>query len=968
MKTFLEYVAEDIIRKYGSNLAHTAVIFPNKRARLFFNEYLAKAVNGPMWSPAYLTISELFRKHSDKVVADPIKLVCDLHKTFVEVTGMTESLDHFYSWGQIMLADFDDIDKNMADASLVFKNVRDIHELDDITYLTTEQKEMLKHFFTNFSDDKQSELKKRFLSLWQHFHDIYLSFNRRLADNNEAYEGALYREVASNDDIDFGYERYIFVGFNLLQTVEQRVFSRLKKEGRAVFYWDFDKYYMSINGIQNEAGHYISKYLSEYPNALDSDNDYIYGNFNKPKKITYISAPTENVQASYSRQWLEQDNRLDGGRETAIVLCNEQLLQAIVHNIPDKAEKVNITTGYPLAQSPFCSLLTMIISLRNEGLRKSNASFKLRYVNRLLKHPYISYITANSKELLEEINGENRQYFVRPDVLSRDEGTRTLFTIPADNTLPSSASLLRWLSDILCIVASNAKETDDNFFHESLFRVFTIVNRLLGLVNSGDLTVDVKTMQRLLSQIIQTSSIPFHGEPAEGIQYMGVLETRNLDFKHLLLLSCNEGNMPKGVNDTSFIPYSIRKANGLTTIDNKVAIYAYYFYRLMQRAEDITIVYNSTADLTSTGEMSRFMLQMLIESNHCICRKTIVSGAVSMKRKPAEIEKNAKVMDILRKRFDIQYNPKSKRPLLTPTSIATYCRCQLRYYYTYVLGLRDIKDKEEETIDNVAFGNVFHHSAEEIYKRMLNNGNVLSQQAFDEVLKSKNYILGIVQKMFDEVVYNVKNHQYRPEYNGLELINIRVIVSYIEQLLRIDRDMAPIKIKSLEMTVKESIEVRMGDTGQKFQSTIGGDIDRLDELTDKNGYRRIRVVDYKTGSSKMNASLKDVGEIFEPMKISSHSDYYMQTIIYSNIVRHSSQLNDKDLPVSPALLFIQHANTNPILLLDKKPIVDVKDIEVDFRKGLSNLLAEMFDPALTFKPTEDPKRCENCPYKKMCGK
>ena len=401
MKTFLEYVAEDIIRKYGSNLAHTAVIFPNKRARLFFNEYLAKAVNGPMWSPAYLTISELFRKHSDKVVADPIKLVCDLHKTFVEVTGMTESLDHFYSWGQIMLADFDDIDKNMADASLVFKNVRDIHELDDITYLTTEQKEMLKHFFTNFSDDKQSELKKRFLSLWQHFHDIYLRFNRRLADNNEAYEGALYREVASNDDIDFGYERYIFVGFNLLQTVEQRVFSRLKKEGRAVFYWDFDKYYMSINGIQNEAGHYISKYLSEYPNALDSDNDYIYGNFNKPKKITYISAPTENVQASYSRQWLEQDNRLDGGRETAIVLCNEQLLQAIVHNIPDKAEKVNITTGYPLAQSPFCSLLTMIISLRNEGLRKSNASFKLRYVNRLLKHPYISYITANSKELLE---------------------------------------------------------------------------------------------------------------------------------------------------------------------------------------------------------------------------------------------------------------------------------------------------------------------------------------------------------------------------------------------------------------------------------------------------------------------------------------------------------------------------------------------------------------------------------------
>lgn len=243
-KTFLEYVAEDIIGKYGTDLSRIAVVFPNKRAALFLNEHLARIAGQPIWSPAYITISDLFRQHTDLKTADPIKLICDIHKSFTKCTGIDETLDHFYGWGQLLLADFDDIDKNMADADSIFCNLKDIHELDDISYLDNEQKEMLARFFANFSDDIDSELKKRFLSLWSHFGDIYHDYNRRLTEQGIGYEGAIYRKVVSEETLQMKYDKYLFVGFNLLQKVERVLFSRLMKEGKAKFYWDFDEYYM----------------------------------------------------------------------------------------------------------------------------------------------------------------------------------------------------------------------------------------------------------------------------------------------------------------------------------------------------------------------------------------------------------------------------------------------------------------------------------------------------------------------------------------------------------------------------------------------------------------------------------------------------------------------------------------------------------------------------------------------------
>ena len=392
-KTFLEYVAEDIIGKYGTDLSRIAVVFPNKRAALFLNEHLARIAGQPVWSPAYITISDLFRQHTDLKPAATKKLICDIHKSFTKCTGIDETLDHFYGWGQLLLADFDDIDKNMADADSIFCNLKDIHELDDISYLDDEQKEMLKRFFANFSDDIESELKKRFLSLWSHFGDIYHDYNRRLTEQGIGYEGAIYRKVASEETLHLKYDKYLFVGFNLIQKVERVLFSRLMKEGKAKFYWDFDEYYMPTARAQQSASvpnntASFAAYLTDFPNELDNTDRDIYANMRRPKRIRFISSPTENAQARFASNWLLENERYKAGRKTAVVMCDESILLPIMHSLPPEADKVNITSGFPLAMTPVASLVMLLFDLYTLGLRKKGTAFNPHYLKKLMAHPY----------------------------------------------------------------------------------------------------------------------------------------------------------------------------------------------------------------------------------------------------------------------------------------------------------------------------------------------------------------------------------------------------------------------------------------------------------------------------------------------------------------------------------------------------------------------------------------------------
>lgn len=993
MKTFLKYVARDILEKYGNNLSDIAIVFPNKRAALFLNESLARLTDHPIWSPSYITISDLFRKHSTLKIGDPIKLVCDLHKTFVACTGIDETLDHFYGWGQLLITDFDDVDKNMAEAEKLFANLSDIHELDDISYLTEEQKVLIRKFFSNFNDDHNSELKKRFLQLWSHFLDIYQQFNQRLEEQGLAYEGALYRKVVNDENIKFQHKKYLFVGFNMMQVVEQKLCDRLMKEGKAHFYWDYDDYYMQNN---HEAGHYIREYLKYYPNELNDmpphDLREIYHNFDNSKDITYISASTENIQARYVNQWLKEKNRYKFGKKVAIVLADEGLLQSVIHSLPTNEDikslpdysendqlSYNITLGYPLQQTPFYSLLQHLIKLQGIGHPKHSNNYRLHYVLMALRHPYTRYISQNYSKLLSALD-EQKQFYPTRQFLSMDgdEGLSLLFKDLGETASENEYNLrlIQYLLDILKTIGVNSKEQDDPLFQESLFRTYTLLNRLQELIQTGNLVVDSITLERLMQQLIQSTSIPFHGEPAEGIQIMGVLETRNLDFEHILVLSCNEGKLPKGVNDASFIPYSLRKAYGLTTVDNKVAIYAYYFHSLLQRSRDITLCYNNATEDGQSGEMSRFMLQLLVESHHDINRSSLVAGQSTIRPTYDAIEKKQNTFIQLK-----------NLKMLTPTFLNTYLRCEKQFYYKYVEGLIEPDEIDEDEVDNKVFGNIFHRAAELFYQGLASNNAlttdnkgklkltrpiVITREQLEQALKDESLVYRLVDQAFREELFKVSAAGYRPKYNGLQLINKEVIARYIRQLITIDMRQAPFTILGLELVVKTGIEVETSIG--KLSLTIGGFIDRLDAVAangnanGKNLAERIRVIDYKTGRISTTHP-KALDEVFNPSMLNKHTDYYLQSMLYSIIVKHNKDLNPGQEPVSPGLLFIQNAGAedyDPTLKMGKELISSIDVYEEEFMKQLKVLIANIFDKDLPFRPTDDKHRCEYCPYAALC--
>lgn len=949
MNSFLHYIAVDIIDKYGTDLSHIAIVFPNKRAALFLNEELAKNAQKPVWAPTYLTISELFRKYSNLMVGDPIKLVCELYKSYIEITGKDETLDHFYDWGRLLISDFDDIDKNMADADKVFANIADLHELDDISYINDEQKEILKTFFSNFTDGHNTKLKELFLSLWNKLGEIYHDYRQRLRSEGIAYEGMLYRDVADKGLMQTEFDKYLFIGFNMLQSVERTLFSNIKNEGKADFYWDYDYYYKD-----KEAGRYITNYIKIFGDSFSQEKRHeIFDNFKKEKEITFVKSKTENMQARYVDTWLRENGRYKDGKRTAIVMCDEGILQSIVHCIPDEVENINITTGYPLSQTPIASFISQILDLHITGVRQ-DGSYRFSYIKSVLSHPYSERLSSGSHELLSRLRSEKNAYPTTAE-LSADENLSMLFKKTNDNV-----DLLTILTKILSIIVS---KDDSPLYQESIFKIYTIVNRLLGLIMEGDLNIDMITLQKLIKQLITSTSIPFHGEPVMGIQVMGVLETRNLDFDHILLLSCNEGNMPKDIRDSSFIPYSIRKAYGLTTVDNKVSIFSYYFYRLLQRAKDITILYNNSTENGNRGEMSRFMLQLMVESNQDIQLKTLHSGQNIRRATTSAIEKSESVMNKL-------HSIKS----LSPTAINKYLRCPLQFYYNYICDIHEPDEDLDDGLTNRAFGNVFHHVCEEIYKDSCQTGQTVTAEKITKLMEKSN-IQRIVDKMFQREIYGDDEKRWKKiNYNGMQLINREVIIRYVTHLLEIDKQLTPFSILGLEKGVYMPVEIRPDDSGNIHKIRVGGSIDRLDIVTDaETGQRCIRVIDYKTGAKDIVRTPSSIDEIFDPSEFGGdkHPDYYLQSMLYSVIIRNDKHINPASSPVSPALLFIQRTfgdKYDPTIIIGKQKVRDIQEYATAYISKLQSLITEIYSPNKQFVPTEDTSRCRTCPYRSLCGK
>lgn len=957
METFLKQVAHDLYNKTEGNFTKVAIVFPNKRASLFFNEYLAQKSDRPIWSPTYVSISELFRQSSDLSIADPIKLVCDLYKVFQKATGSKETLDDFYFWGEMLIADFDDADKNMADTHALFSNLKDLNELmDNYDFLEEGQKEALSQFFHNFSINQVTELKQRFISMWNVLGDIYTEYKALLESQSIAYEGMLYRQVIEQLDVEaLPYNKYIFVGFNVLNKVEHTLFKKLNEAGKAMFYWDYDTFY--LNKTPHEAGEFIRRNLRDFPSELPAS---FFDNLNQPKEVTFIESPTENGQVRYLPQWI-RENLTSQEKETAVVLCNEALLQPVLHALPDNVKHINITMGFPLSQTPAYSFVNALMELHTSGYNPNNGRYLFAEVISVLKHPYTRQLSPEAEKLEQNLTRDNR-FYPLPSELKQDNVLELLFT-PRRNNLDLCSMLSEALKEVAVIYqqqASSHSDAFDQLYRESLFKTYTLVNRFHTLIESKELNVQAGTFQRLLTRVMSSSSIPFHGEPAIGMQVMGVLETRNLDFRHLIMLSVNEGQLPKAGGDSSFIPYNLRKAFGMTTIDHKIAVYAYYFYRLMQRAEKVTLVYNTATDGINRGELSRFMLQFLIEWGYPVLRKQLEAAQSPQDSTPIIIEKTPDVMERMKSVFDIRNNPKT---LISPSALNCYLDCPLKFYYKYV-ALLSAPDEVTADIDSAKFGSIFHYAAEHIYKDLTAHGKLISKENLETLLKDEVRLQTYVDNGFKELFFNLPQNE-QPEYNGIQLINSAVIVKYIQQLLRNDLRYAPFTFVGSEQRIFENIEIYT-PTGD-IQSRIGGIIDRIDSKGES-----LRIVDYKTGGDADTPA--NVQSLFIPDK--KRSNYVFQTFLYASIVcKKLREKNDSRL-VAPALLYIHRAaseNYSPVIQMGeprkpKEPVDNFAQYEGDFRENLKTLLEDIFNPDISFTQTEIEDKCAYCDFRALCKK
>ena len=910
MTPFLKLVADDLLRKIGTDLSRTVLVFPNRRAGLFLNEYLAQGI--PVWAPRYQSITELFASFSPFSLADSIGSVCRIHRIYARLTGSNESLDSFYGWGERLLADFDDVDKNLADPESLFINVRDYNNLD-YTFeeaFTEEQRHALRRFLVDLHDTDTSRLRQRFYALWGNMLPIYNTLNAELAAEGLAYEGALYRNVVqqlSDGTLQLpdNADTYVFVGFNVLDAVEHRLFSLLRDAGKARFYWDYDVAYCETDGgMPSEAGLFLKDNLQTFGNELPPS---VFNNLLDGKDITFVAAPTENAQAFSVAPWLSHTLQEYGGdpRRTAVVLCNEDLVEPVLHAIPEQVSKLNFTKGFPLSHTPAYTLIARELALTSTSKKKTN------------------------EELLE---------LLAERVHTEAEKADMRLQPTANTQLPENAPWLRLL------------------YIESYYQTYTLLERFRALVSENLLTVEPTTLRRLLLQVLRKATVPFHGDPVEGIQIMGVLETRNLDFDNLLLLSVNEGKMPHPPGTNSFIPYPLRKAYGLTDIEKQGAVYAYYFYRLIQRARHIRMMYNCTSSKSHMAEMSRFMRQMLLSGRFEITSLTLSAPQDAIKEQPITADKPQGLLSLLNPPADDL--PHGVRPL-SPSALNKYLDCPLKFYFSRLHRLQ-IPDPATDDIQNKTFGDLFHKAAELLYQDVADATGRVSPSVLKKFLDGADpfHQLSLyVERAFTEL---------RIPRNEVAAITAE---EYLRNLVRYDARQHELQIIALERTFSIALQVRLSDH-QTGTIHVGGCIDRLDCITDpQTGRRIVRVVDYKTGEKVEDAS--SMAKVFTPAE--KRPKHLLQTFLYALAVREQlPQLGFADADVACALFYPHQATGSdyePYISFKKQPVRAFNDeMAEEFRLMLTEHIEQLLDEQTPFRQCENETGCKNCDYRSLCGK
>ena len=978
MKPFLYQVASLFYSKYGAEVSRLAFVFPNRRTGLFFQKYLSEVSEKPLFSPTILTINDLFVQLSGKQTADRISMLFKLYDIYLSHSGSSETFDEFLYWGEMLLNDFDDIDKYMADARMLFTNVTDLREIEnDFSFLSPEQIAAIRTFWSSFYPKGDTPNQEQFLAVWQILYALYTDLREALAAEGRGYEGMIFREVVEqmerNECCDLPYTKVVFVGLNALSVAEERFLSELQKREIADFYWDYAS--PKVTDPDNKASYFVERNLRRFPSQLIVESGELKvenenGNsdakqlstFNSQlstPKIEVIGIPSGIGQAKQVCSILnelckEDEMSAEEALRTAVILPDEHLLIPVLNAIPEQIRRINVTMGYPLAGTPVASLMEYILALqKNIRYVDRRPVFYFRDVLPILNHRYISTTSPEVVSNLVKDISENNKIHISYDDLNQTPLLSILFT-PVTEVEMFSDYLINVLQELNRVMTlqtgeeeEDATQRTNDLEQEFIFHYFTTVNRMKEVMQEANVRMKIDTYFRLLKRVTDTITIPFHGEPLSGLQIMGVLETRALDFDRLIILSMNEGIFPLRKAANSFIPYNLRRGFGLPTYEHQDSVWAYHFYRLIYRASHVSLLYDTRSNGLQTGEVSRFVHQLHYHYEEPIQNKLVVYNVSSSKTPALQVAKTEEVMNRL-----AAFRSGGTRAI-SASAVNTYLDCPLKFYFSVVEGIRE-EEEVSETIESNVFGSILHKVMEELYQPFC--GKMVTADLLKAIRKDTPMLTGAVARAFAEIFF--KTDIVRP-LPGQNFLIGEMIRKYVEKVLERDGKLTPFRYIESEKKIK-----RLFPLTDKSEIQLKGFIDRVDEVRDA-----VRIIDYKSGSG--TTQFPSVEALFDK-EDTDRAKAVMQVFMYAWMY------GSVQLPtvIQPGIYYMRtlfSPSFDPGIYrrtdrFKTEQVLDFANYHADFENGLRNCLDEIFGRETPFVQTPNGKACVYCPFKDICGK
>ena len=954
--SFLSDVAEHLIKNHHTHLGDCTIVFPNRRAGLFLKKELSKKLEKPAWSPTTLSLEDFLFTFTKIKKADPLTLIFELYESFKSQQGKLEGFESFYFWGEMLLRDFEEVDHYLVEPKQLFTYVKDDRQLaEEFYFLDSQQEEIIKKFWQEFLPTS-TKTQEQFVETWKILMPVYETFKEKIVAHNIGYTSHVYRQlVDSLDLLNFDpNKKLIFAGFNALTPVEEVLIKHFIQESKAEILWDADGYFLDDDN--QEAGVFLRRYAKD-PVFRDSFPGHLPKRIRDSKEVGVTGVSLEIGQAKLIGEKIEE--LLEKGvreEEIAIVLLQDYMLFPVLNALPDRVEKLNVTMGYPLKDTPLFGLLEAILELQETiSLSPENGlSFYHKPCLDILSHPYLYKEDKNPlDELISDIKKKNRiRIFQKEVLLIQSSILNAIF-----RQVGQEESLATYLQDVTYVLSQFIIERF-GLEREYLYHFQQLLARLNEILEDQAEEVDITTFKGLFRKTARAIRIPFDGEPVEGLQVMGVLETRNLDFSIVLMLNMNEGMFPASQRAGSFIPYRIRKAFDLPTYETQEAIFAYLFYRLFQRSKQLEFYYNMYADFGLSGEMSRFIKQIELESRLEI-RKRKLSNSIQVNEiQPIVIETTEQVLERLSIYTDAV--PAKEQRRLSASALNIYLDCKLKFYFRYVLRLFS-GNEMSDNLDARHFGNALHKTLEYLYLDTIEEkgSRVIDESDF---FRLENSIDGAMEKAFKEE-FGMKDRK-RFEFKDRNVVMADIIRKFVLLVLKKDKEYAPFEIVSLEDEDKYERFLSINANDRKVDVKLGADIDRVDK---KDGV--VRVLDYKTGRDETEIGVFE--NIFNPdvapkFKWGRKAGY--QTFFYAWL--YASKKGSMDAIVPGLINIKQFFQTDFDYRLKRNgiPIPDSRDYLPEFEAKLVNLLEEIFGMNHSFDQTEDLKKCTFCDFKGICGR